>query len=83
MWVKEEEALLIVIVPAEPIVVAGMEAEDVRGMVCSVTVWLLLTDHPLPPLPAAVKHWKFAAMDTVFVPSALPAMEPDDHGAAG
>ena len=80
---KEEEARVIVIVPAEPIVVAGIEAVDVRGMVCKATVWLLLTLHPLPPRPSRVKHWKFAAIDTDFVPSALPAMEPEDHGAAG
>ena len=73
----------MLIVPALPIVVAGIETLDVRGIVRSVTFWLPLTLHPLPPLPSQVKHWKLAAMLTVFVPSALPSMVPEDHGAAG
>ena len=73
----------MLIVPALPIVVAGIETLEVRGIVRSVTFWLPLTLHPLPPLPSQVKHWKFAAMLTVFVPSALPAIVPEDHGAAG
>ena len=44
----------MVIVPALPIAVDGMETLDVRGIVFSVTVWLPFTLHPLPPLPAAV-----------------------------
>ena len=52
--VKDEEARVILIVPALPIVVAGMEMLDVRGMVCSVTVCEAFTLHPLPPLPSAV-----------------------------
>ena len=68
---------------ALPIVVAGMEMLEVRGIVLSVTVWLPLTLQPLPPLPARVKHWKLAAMETDFVPSALPEIVPLDHGAAG
>ena len=83
MCVKEDDARVMLIVPALPIVVAGMEMLDVRGIVCSVTVWLPLTLHPLPPRPSAVKHWKLAAMLTDLVPSALPEMVPDDHGAAG
>ena len=73
----------MLMVPALPMVVAGIETLDVRGIVCSVTFWEPLTLQPLPPLPAAVKHWKLAAIVTVFVPSALPAMVPEDHGAAG
>ena len=83
MCVNEEDARVIVILFALPIVVAGMEMLDVRGIVCSVTFWLPLTLHPLPPLPSRVKHWKLAAIETDFVPSALPAMLPLDHGAAG
>ena len=79
--VKDVDARVTVIVPAEPIVVAGMEMVDFRGMVRRVTVWLPFTLQPLPPLPAAVKHWKFAEIVTDFVPSALPAMLPEDHGA--
>ena len=41
--VNEEDAREMVIVPADPIVVAGMETVDLRGIVCRVTVWLLLT----------------------------------------
>ena len=52
--VNEEEAREILIVPAEPISVAGMEMLDVRGMVCRATVWLPLTLHPLPPFPSHV-----------------------------
>ena len=83
MCVKEDDARVIVMLFALPIVVAGMEILDVRGIVRSVTFWLPLTLHPLPPLPSQVKHWKFAAMFTVLVPSALPAIVPLDHGAAG
>ena len=79
--VKDVEARVTVIVPAEPIVVAGIEIEDFRGIVRRVTVWLPLTLHPLPPLPSKVKHWKLALIDTDLVPSALPAILPDDHGA--
>ena len=42
----------MLIVPALPIVVAGMEMLDVRGIVCSVTFWLPLTLQPLPPFPS-------------------------------
>ena len=83
MCVKEEDARLIVILFALPIVVAGMEMLEVRGMVFRVTDWLPLTLHPLPPLPSSVKHWKFAAIETDFVPSALPEIVPLDQGAAG
>ena len=73
----------MLIVPALPIVMAGMEILDVRGIVRSVTFWLPLTLHPLPPLPSQVKHWKFAEIFTDLVPSALPAMSFSVHGAAG
>ena len=56
VWVKDDEAREIVILFALPMVVAGMEMLDVRGIVCSVTVWLPLTLQPLPPLPSHVKH---------------------------
>ena len=52
--VKDVEARVTVMVPAEPIVVAGMDMEDFRGIVRSVTVWLLFTLQPLPPLPSVV-----------------------------
>ena len=52
--VKDEEAREMLIVPVLPIVVAGMEMLDVRGIVRRVTVWLAFTLHPLPPFPSAV-----------------------------
>ena len=81
--VKDEDAREMLIVPALPIAVAGIDTLDVRGMVRSVTFWLALTLQPEPPLPSQVKHWKFADILTVLVPSALPAIVPLDHGAAG
>ena len=48
--VKDVDARVTVIVPAVPIVVAGIEIEDFRGIVCRVTVWLPFTLQPLPPL---------------------------------
>ena len=53
---KDDEARVIVMLFALPMVVAGMDMLDVRGIVCSVTVWLPLTLQPLPPLPSHVKH---------------------------
>ena len=52
--VKDVEARVTVMVPAESIVVAGMDMEDYRGIVRSVTVWLLFTLQPLPPLSSVV-----------------------------
>ena len=52
--VKDEEAREMLIVPALPIVVAGMVMLDVRGIVRRVIVWLAFTLQPLPPFPSAV-----------------------------
>ena len=80
---RDEDAREMLIVPALPIAVAGIDTLDVRGIVRSVTFWLALTLQPEPPLPSQVKHWKFAEIFTDLVPSALPAMSFSVHGAAG